>query len=208
MGPRWMEVGRISGMPIDPRIWEEDPPASSYPACVAVKAAELQGGQWGERYLRRLREGVMRERRNIARREVLVEIARELAGDPHNGQGFDAEGFEREVDSGVALERFREDLRDTSYRRIGRFPTLIVRAAGSGEGVIIVGYRPYELLRAAIEHVAPAAFDGARQATNVSEYAEHWERTTAREIAEACGVAGVGNFQTEEVRWSGERASG
>jgi predicted DsbA family dithiol-disulfide isomerase len=155
MGPRWMEVSRLSGVPIDPHIWEQDPPASSYPACVAVKAAELQGRVQGERYLRRLREAVMRERRNIARREVLIEIARELAGKSCDGDALNAEGVERDIDSGVALELFREDLRDASYRGIGRFPTMIMRAVGSSEGVMIVGYRPYAMLRAALEYVAP-----------------------------------------------------
>jgi predicted DsbA family dithiol-disulfide isomerase len=156
MGPRWMEVSRLSGVPIDPHIWEEDPPASSYPACVAVKAAERQGQIQGERYLLRLREAVMRERRNIARREVLIDLANELADESFEDDAFDAEALVRDIDSGVALELFREDLQDASYRGIGRFPTMIMRAVGSSEGVMVVGYRPYAMLRAALEYVAPA----------------------------------------------------
>jgi predicted DsbA family dithiol-disulfide isomerase len=156
MGPRWMEVGRTVGVPIDPSIWEEDPPASSYPACVAVKAAERQGREQGERYLRRVREAVMCGRRNIARREVLVEVARELERESRDDAiSFDAEALVRDIDSGAALELFRDDLRDASYRQIGRFPTMIFRAPESGEGVMVVGYRPYTLLRAALVHVAP-----------------------------------------------------
>jgi predicted DsbA family dithiol-disulfide isomerase len=157
MGPRWMEVGRMLGVPIDPYIWEEDPPASSYPACVAVKAAERQGREQGERYLLRLREAVMRERRNIARRDVLIAVANELARTSRDDPiDFDADALVRDIDSGAALELFRDDLLDVSYRQIGRFPTMIVRAPGKDEGVVIVGYRPYTLLRAALTYVAPA----------------------------------------------------
>ena len=37
--------GRAVGMPVDPRLWLDAPPASSYPACQAVKAAAEQGGR-------------------------------------------------------------------------------------------------------------------------------------------------------------------
>ena len=36
-----MQTRHVSGMPIDDRIWLEDPPSSSYLACLAVKAAEV-----------------------------------------------------------------------------------------------------------------------------------------------------------------------
>src|SRR6478609_7542743 len=42
MGPLWFEAKYISGMPIREHIWHKDPPASSYPACIAVKCAALQ----------------------------------------------------------------------------------------------------------------------------------------------------------------------
>ena len=40
---RWLDVGAQTGMPVDPRLWLDAPPASSYPACLAVKAAAEQG---------------------------------------------------------------------------------------------------------------------------------------------------------------------
>jgi predicted DsbA family dithiol-disulfide isomerase len=55
-----LEAAAWSGMPVDPRIWRERPPKSTYPACQAVKAAaeqELDGP-----YLRVLREAIMRAR--------------------------------------------------------------------------------------------------------------------------------------------------
>src|SRR5436309_3295910 len=72
MAPAWREVHHLSGMPLDELVWLVDPPASSYPASVADKAAELQGAAAGEAYLRRAREAVMLERRNIARPAALL----------------------------------------------------------------------------------------------------------------------------------------
>ncbi|HJT76416.1 MAG TPA: DsbA family protein, partial [Gemmataceae bacterium] len=54
MAPHWFAVRQLSGMPLDERVWLEDPPASSFPACVAFEAAALQGPAAAERYLRRL----------------------------------------------------------------------------------------------------------------------------------------------------------
>ncbi|MDX6642843.1 MAG: putative protein-disulfide isomerase, partial [Solirubrobacteraceae bacterium] len=39
----WLDAAADSGMPVDPRLWLTDPPHSSYPACLAVKAASEQG---------------------------------------------------------------------------------------------------------------------------------------------------------------------
>jgi putative protein-disulfide isomerase len=38
-----LDAAEASGMPVDPRVWLDAPPRSSYPACLAVKAAAEQG---------------------------------------------------------------------------------------------------------------------------------------------------------------------
>lgn len=152
MGPQWLHVKSLTGVEIDERIWAEDPPGSSYPACLAVKAAQLQGRAAGESYLNRVRRAVMQERRNISRSEVLLELADEL-----DGKGvfpFDAHLFRSDLDSEAAREAFRDDLKETRYREVGRFPTLILQAKG-GTGVLMAGYRPYHILHAALLRVAP-----------------------------------------------------
>jgi hypothetical protein len=53
----WLDASERSGMPVDPRLWSEAPLSSSYPACMAVKAAAEQGPAAEGRYLRALREG-------------------------------------------------------------------------------------------------------------------------------------------------------
>jgi putative protein-disulfide isomerase len=189
MGPSWYEVRHRTGMPIDEMIWLQDPPASSYPACVAVKAAGLQGAAVEEAYLRRLREAVMLERRNVARREVLVETFEELAGhdllDPLDPLAPVTARFRRDLVGDEALEAFRADLKDAGYREIGRFPTFVLRGA-AGRAVLVVGYRPYAVFREALAAVAPD-LEPSRTAADPVAYALHWGSITAAEVAEALG---------------------
>jgi putative protein-disulfide isomerase len=178
MGPSWYEVRHLTGMPIDEMIWVEDPPASSYPACVAVKAAGLQGADVEEACLRRLREAVLLERRNVAKREVLTELFDGLAGG-------DGGRFRRDVVGGEALEAFREDLKDAGYRNIGRFPAFVLKGA-AGRAVLLMGYRPYPVFREAMAAVAPDLAP-SRTAIDPVAYALHWGSITAAEVAEAVG---------------------
>jgi predicted DsbA family dithiol-disulfide isomerase len=181
MGPLWMQARQVSGMPIDDRIWLEDPPSSSYPACLAVKAAELQSAAAGESLLRRLREAVMVERRNVARGEVILAVAEELASaDPSR---FNLDRFRRDLEGRATLDALREDIKELRYRGIGRFPALTLRCPG-GPGVVIVGYRPYDALLAALARVAPD-LEPVRRAGCRAEYEDYWGRWTDREVDEA-----------------------
>jgi hypothetical protein len=101
----WLDASERSGMPLDPRLWSESPLSSSYPACMAVKAAAEQGGEAAGRYLRTLREGVMCFRRKLDTSEALVSEARSA--------GLDAERFRAALDSNAIVEAFGADLEET-----------------------------------------------------------------------------------------------
>ena len=101
----WLEHSAESGMPVDPRIWANGAPRSSYPACIAVKAAAEQGGDAEERYLRALREGFMCGRRRLDGPQALAEEAR--------GAGLDAERFRIDLESNATLEAFGRDLEES-----------------------------------------------------------------------------------------------
>jgi putative protein-disulfide isomerase len=188
MGPQWFQVQKISGMPLDEHIWQADPPASSYPACIAVKAAECQGQTVADAYLRRLREAAMMESRNIGRQDILLAVARQTADESAGGSSLNLARFRADLDSPETMEAFRQDLRDASYQGIGRFPTLIFRRS-DGRGIVLVGYRPYDALCAALEHLMP----GLRRTPELSDedlavdYVTYWRRITARELAELSG---------------------
>jgi predicted DsbA family dithiol-disulfide isomerase len=142
MGPEWMHARALTGVPIDDRIWVSDPPASSFPACIAVKTAELQGALYGERYLAIARRAVMTENKNIARAEVLLDLASDLA---QTDGGFDAVLFRRDL-MGRGLAAFREDWKDVKYQGIGRFPTLVFRYTDR-PAIVLRGYQDYATLK-------------------------------------------------------------
>ena len=98
----WLRRAEESGMPFDPLIWEEGPIRSTYPACMAVKAAAEQG-RAGD-YLRVLREGLMCLRRKLDTREALVEEARRA--------GLDLERFRIDLASHAIVEAFGTDLEE------------------------------------------------------------------------------------------------
>lgn len=181
MGPVWMEAHHISGMPINNRIWFDDPPASSYPACIAVKCAELQSPDAAEAYLRRAREAVMAEGRNISKEEVLLSLAEEISNDLPDI--FNYEQFYTDMHNEAGLEKFREDLQKARYHQISRFPTLTIKKPDQ-PGVLIVGYRPYDALVLALEQVAPG-ISPVRKASNIEDYNTYWGKNMPSEVKEA-----------------------
>ena len=123
---QWLEQSDRSGMPVDPRLWSEGPIASTYPACMAVKAAAEQGTDAEVRYLRALREGLMCFRRKLDSKEALVEEAR--------GAGLDVPRFRIDLDSHAIVEAFGADL-DATRAHSRELPFLVVgeRVLGPGD---------------------------------------------------------------------------
>jgi predicted DsbA family dithiol-disulfide isomerase len=99
---RWVEDAAAIDMPIDPLLWKESPISSTYPACIAVKAAAEQGLDAQARYLRVLREGIMCFRRKLDSLEPLVEEARRAR--------LDVERFRVDAGSHAMVEAFGADL--------------------------------------------------------------------------------------------------
>jgi len=158
MGPVWLEAKYISEQPMDETIWLADPPASSYPACLAVKCAALQSAVAEHHYLYALRKAVMVEKRNIAKKEVLLAVADEVA--MTFPEIINAVKFHKDLEMGNSLEDFRADLKEVSYRNIRRFPSLVLHQ-DNGQGTLIRGYRPVEVLLDIVQkHIAslPAPF--------------------------------------------------
>ena len=132
----WAEASGRHKMPVDEQVFFDikDDVFSTYPACIAFKAAQFQGEEPGNRYLRRLREAAAAERLTIQHIDVQVALAREV--------GLDRESFVVSIDTGQAEQAFREDLAECRQRGVRGFPTFLVR--GFGEEVLLRGYTPYQ----------------------------------------------------------------
>jgi putative protein-disulfide isomerase len=143
MGPAWMYASQVTGAHMKDSIWVNDPPASSYPACVAVKCAALQSAFAEENYLLELRKAVMEQGLNIAKEEVLIEVAKKL--EEQFPEKFDAEQFTDDLQSGGGREEFRNDLGEMRIAGIERMPTLVLRRAGQ-KSILVSGYRPLDTL--------------------------------------------------------------
>jgi predicted DsbA family dithiol-disulfide isomerase len=129
-----LDAAAASGMPVDPRVWLDAPPRSSYPACHAVKAAAEQGLDGP--YLRVVREGLMVERRGMDTPEALVDAARRVPG-------LDVERFKIDLHSAAIAEAFAADLdraraaapeTHTEKRRRVPFPSFEFRAGADANG--------------------------------------------------------------------------
>jgi predicted DsbA family dithiol-disulfide isomerase len=138
LGPVWMEVRHLTGVPIHERIWVDNPPASSYPACIAVKAAGLQSKEAEREYLYLIRKAVMTEGKNIAKNAALFETAEQIQSP------FDLEQFSNDLLKGPGKAAFLEDLKEVRTEQINQFPTLIFR--GHNKGIVVTRYKRYEVL--------------------------------------------------------------
>jgi len=181
-----LDAAAHSGMPVDPRVWLDAPPTSSYPACQAVKAAAEQ--RLDGAYLRVLREGIMCERRTLDTVDALVEAARGVVG-------LDVARFASALRSSATVEAFGKDVQQAQAvpaehhaDGAGRvaFPSFVICDARGDEvrGVLGSG-EPAELRAAAI-----AAGGQPGPLPSVADVLAQGGRLAAAEIAAMCDLPG------------------
>jgi putative protein-disulfide isomerase len=175
-----------SGMPVDPRLWLDSPPSSSYPACQAVKAAAEQGLDGP--YLRLVREGLMVDRLKLDSAEALVGVARRVPG-------MDVGRFDIDLHSHATAEAFAADLDltrsaapETHTETVRRVPLPSFEFRSDGD-----------LVRGAYEEVDPAVLAAAAMAAGapphaarpgVEEALRRFGRMATPEVAVACDLPG------------------
>jgi predicted DsbA family dithiol-disulfide isomerase len=186
--PSTLEAQSRSGMPADARQWLDEPPRSSHPACIAVKAAAEQGDP--APYLRRLRVGFMCRRQRLDTAEALMAAARGL-GD------LDHERFENDLRSHAALEAFGADLElaRAAARRAGEegagdrpeLPSLEFRG---GQGAVhgVYGFATYEELRQAA--IAAGAEPSHSEPPTVAQALQRHGTLATAEVAALCQLEG------------------
>jgi predicted DsbA family dithiol-disulfide isomerase len=182
-----LQAGDRSLMPVDPRLWLQAPPRSSYPACIAVKAAADQGDP--APYLRRLREGLLCRRRKLDTSDALVEEARMLSA-------MDLERFRIDLGSHAILEAFAADLERAAaaspehhFADANRpvLPSLEFIGPG-GEVHGVYGFSGYEQLHTAA--IAAGAQPTGVPPPSVQEALRRFGTMATSEIAMVCELPG------------------
>lgn len=176
----WEDASRRHGMPVDSRVWYEirDSFTSTYPANIAVKAAELQDREAAKRYLRRLREAAAAERGHIHRLEVQASLAREV--------GLDDRRLIEDIRSGEAERIFIEGLKECRSMGITGFPTFLVRNVESGKTHLIYGYRRYEYFEGLLDEISNDSLEKRRMEKSEEEvlaFIKRWGKVATQEVA-------------------------
>jgi len=127
--------------------------------------------------LRYTREAIMLNGKNIARQNVLFEIAEQLADELN----FDVQQFKEDYTTGAGIEAFKKDLQQVQYKNINRFPTLTV-SNNNKSGIIITGYRSYNSLIDALKNFIPL---NSIEQIDIEDYKKYYNHLTEREIEEA-----------------------
>jgi 2-polyprenyl-6-methoxyphenol hydroxylase-like FAD-dependent oxidoreductase/predicted DsbA family dithiol-disulfide isomerase len=143
----WKDVNETYNMPIDGDIWLEDPLSSSFPPSIAVKAAQLQDEERAILFLRRIREMLFLEKKNIMRWKHLEAAAEEV--------GLNIFAFLKAYE-GKARMAFQQDLQLARQLGVRSFPHLIFSNA-AGQTIRLKGHLYYDDLEKAILELEPRA---------------------------------------------------
>ena len=142
----WEEVCHFHEMPLDGDVWIEDPLHSSYPPSIAFKAAQLQDPELALLFLRRIKEMVFLEKKNIIKWDFLKKAAFE--------SGLDCARLLRDCE-GRAQDLFKEDLIKAAELGVTSFPTIFF-SDQNDNSFMIQGYQPYEKFEEIIHKLNPS----------------------------------------------------
>lgn len=178
VAPHWAEVSKQTGQPIDERLWHDvaDPHFSTWPACVAAKAAFEQGPAAGLAYLRRMRRAALTERRNVSDRDVYFDLAEEVA----DAGRLDLASFEVVLADGSAQFAFQKDREECGQYGVTGFPALRFEVEGR-DPVMLHGWRPPEFLDRVFEELVPDLEPA--EPPGVDELLERHGPLTTKELA-------------------------
>jgi predicted DsbA family dithiol-disulfide isomerase len=136
----WLRISRLTDTRMDPGIWDETPPHSSWPGCRAVKAAEHQGHDQMLTFLHNFRIAIFQQKKNPSNMEVMKQIAQQ--------SGLDVDRFYNDMtaNAGDLEEMVNSDVQEAAAKCVESSPTLLFHSP-NGDGVTISGPRDYNLFR-------------------------------------------------------------
>jgi predicted DsbA family dithiol-disulfide isomerase len=154
MEKEWTDISKKMNVKIDPSIWRENPPHSSWPANRAMKAAFRQDFDKGNRYTHLLRDAVLVDKQNISNFEVLKTIAANAALNVEQFQN-DMTRNAPQLEQEVSADRF-----SAIDRCIESTPTLYMEN-DDGDKMIMSGVLDYDVCRRAIRSLMGERMIGA-----------------------------------------------
>lgn len=173
----WDEASLHYEMPIDGNVWIEDPLDSSYPSCIAMKAAQIQSKEKAVTFMRILREKLYIEKKNIAKWENIADAA-QLSG-------LDIHKLKTDYD-GNAKMLFQEDLNYGKTLGVRGFPTFIF-SDGNHNQLTVYGSKPYESYENALLALYPEAKKKPFSNENLLSLFEIYPTLTPKEYAVILG---------------------
>jgi predicted DsbA family dithiol-disulfide isomerase len=176
----WEQVCALYEMPMDGDVWIEDPLPSSYPPSIAFKAAQMQSNEKAILFLRRIKEMVFLEKKNIIKWEFIEKSAFEV--------GLDSARLLRDID-GKAKKMFEDDLELAKKLDVTGFPTLFFYGSNNSQE-IIRGYENYAKFEEIMLKLKP---DIKKDKVNPDpeNLFSHFNRITEKEFAFLCGIPRV-----------------
>ena len=168
----WDEVSAYYDMPIDGDLWLEDPLQSSYPPSIAFKAAQMQDEEKALAFLRRIKEMVFLEKKNIAKWEHLQQAA--------VATGLNVEKLKIDFE-GKAKELFHEDLTLARSLGVRGFPTIFFTDEEDNR-LKVYGVKPYQQFEQTLLKLYPQAVK-APVDTSYEAVFYHYPTLTAKEFS-------------------------
>jgi len=170
----WDEVGEYSGMSINGDVWLEDPLHSSFPPSIAFKAMQNQGYNISVKFLRRIREMVFLEKKNITREHHLTDAVKDCGGDVNQ--------FLQDYKNPVTEEAFKNDLIQGRRMGVRSFPTFVFLGE-DGKGFKTSGMTHFDNLVSALEKARGEKALAKLIKWNALELLENYPLLSTKELA-------------------------
>ena len=121
---KWIsESSELTGMPVDPDCYLKSGIRTTWPACTAFKAAQLQGDELAEKFLRRMTEVIALDAQNGSDEKVYLRIAEAV--------GLDVERLRADARSKKVREAFEHEKHEMN----ASFLTLLYRNRRTGKSL-------------------------------------------------------------------------
>jgi len=139
----WQAVAQVTGAEFNWDFWELcEPRRSTYPACRAVLAADLQGA--GPAMYRAIQRAYYVQARNPSDPDTLVSLAEQ--------SGLDRERFARDLGTPETERRLQMDFQLRRKLGVREFPSLVIEC-GDSRDVIMRGYGDADSVLSALRPV-------------------------------------------------------